>query len=212
MKTRELIRQLQETDPSGDLECCVGNADILAVWAEPAYWDGCLQVLVRDPTSQYYNVVGARYQDSGVKVVIQPHSICDALLEDPEMPVDTSAIARRARERYEAQVAEWRQTMRDINESVERKIFVAYMVRRLAEHYGEDFSEEEVTGAAARFFDESLSRRDPMPEDLQALRNPDGSWPSWSERRSRQWDREIAVAFEGARLELRLNREASDDD
>lgn len=154
----------------------------------------------------------ARYQDSGVKVVIQPHSICDALLEDPEMPVDTSAIARRARERYEAQVAEWRQTMRDINESVERKIFVAYMVRRLAEHYGEDFSEEEVTGAAARFFDESLSRRDPMPEDLQALRNPDGSWPSWSERRSRQWDREIAVAFEGARLELRLNREASDDD
>ncbi len=52
MKTKELIRQLQREDPSGELECCVDNSDIFFVEHLPAYYDGCLEVLVRDKSSE----------------------------------------------------------------------------------------------------------------------------------------------------------------
>ena len=48
MKSKELIRLLQEEDPSGEVEVCVQNFDILGIHTEPAYWDGSLQVLMRD--------------------------------------------------------------------------------------------------------------------------------------------------------------------
>lgn len=210
MKTRELIRRLQETDPSCDLECCVGNADILSVWSEPAYWDGCLQVLVRDPTTEYYNVVGVRYVGTGHKVVIQPYSVRDALLDDPDLPIDLSGLEENQRVRYGAWVAQWRQEMRNICDGVERDLFVAYMVRRLAEQYGEDFERQDVIEAATRFFDANLSHKDPMPDDIRTQQLPSGGWPSWNDRRCQQWDREIGVAFEGANLELTRTTEKRD--
>lgn len=89
MKTSELIRRLQEADPSGDLEAAVGNHDILFVARTPAYYDGDLQVLVRDPAeAPHYNVVGARIVRSGDKVCIESHSIADALSENPDLPVE----------------------------------------------------------------------------------------------------------------------------
>ena len=76
MKTKELIRLLQEADPTGEEEVCVNNEDILDVGTEPAYWDGTLQILERDEKlSPYYNVVGATFKREGCKVSIFTHGI-----------------------------------------------------------------------------------------------------------------------------------------
>ena len=58
MKTSELIRLLQEADPSGEVECCIDNHDIYSVELWPAFYDGALEILVRDPSLRpYYDIV-----------------------------------------------------------------------------------------------------------------------------------------------------------
>ena len=88
MKTKELIKRLQEVDPTGETEVCVGNEDILFVAREPAYYDGCFQVLDRDPAKEpYYNVIGVEIRANGDKIVIQPHGLNWVLIDHPDMPV-----------------------------------------------------------------------------------------------------------------------------
>lgn len=48
MKTKKLIELLNQCDPSGELEVCLDNIDICSVGREPAYYDGALQVLIRN--------------------------------------------------------------------------------------------------------------------------------------------------------------------
>ena len=48
MKVKDLIKQLQELDPTGEIEVCVGNSDIIDISLFPAYYDGYLQVLKKD--------------------------------------------------------------------------------------------------------------------------------------------------------------------
>lgn len=110
MKTKELIRLLQIEDPTGEAECCIDNADILCVERMPAYYDGRLEVLIRDPSLPYYNVVGAKITGSGVKVNIHRHSIEDALYDDPDLPVTVEPGG----ERYEIDVDEWREAGREV--------------------------------------------------------------------------------------------------
>lgn len=117
MKTHELIRRLQEADPSGDLEVAVGNADILFVSREPAYYDGDLQVLVRDPAqAPFYNVVGAKVVRSGDKVQVHALSIADALMNDPDLPVEYigEGPAQHSRRAYDHLRAGFK---RDLDES-----------------------------------------------------------------------------------------------
>jgi len=120
VKTRDLIAALQEADPSGDKEVSVGNTDIHFVDVEPAYWDGCLQVLKRDPTNEYYNMIGAEYRATGKKVVIHTLSVKQALLNDPEMPVTFDG--EYAKSHYWAAVEEQRREMRKIKEEALKKV------------------------------------------------------------------------------------------
>ena len=122
MKTKELIRQLQEADPSGEMNCCVENVDIFFVDCEPAYWDGCLQVLERDPTSKYYNVIGAKYTTEGRKIVIVTHSIKDAILENPDLPIEYEGFSDESKTKgsYQKDVEKWREKTRRINAKVEK--------------------------------------------------------------------------------------------
>lgn len=108
MKTAELIRRLQEADPTGELPVCVGNVDVYFVQTLPAYYDGQLQQLVHDEGKRpYYSVVGAKITRRGTKVDIVTHSIRDALLDHPDMPVecDEPSMAER--------VEQWRQEARE---------------------------------------------------------------------------------------------------
>ena len=118
MITSELIRLLQEIDPKGDTPVCVDNVDIFFVDAKPAYWDGRLQELVRDKgKSPYYNVVGAKYHCSGEKICIETHSVKDAILENPDLPVDFSELERcmpASAEDYKRAVDGWREESRRV--------------------------------------------------------------------------------------------------
>ena len=89
MKTKELIKQLNDCDPSGELECCVENEDIYYVDVTPAYYNGRLQVLIREPRNEnYYNIIGGKYFNEGKKVDIKVLSIEDIVLEDPDIPIE----------------------------------------------------------------------------------------------------------------------------
>ena len=87
MKTKELIRQLQEADPSGEIEVCVGNIDIHFVERLPAYYDGRLEVLKRDEDCEYYNIIGGEFVAEGDKVMINTLMIEDAIWNNPDLPV-----------------------------------------------------------------------------------------------------------------------------
>ena len=114
MKTKELIRQLNEADPSGEEEVCVGNTDIHFADRWPAYYDGCLQVLKRDESNPCYNITGAEIRGEGVKVQIHTLSIKNAILEDPDMEVTFDG---EPREWYVERIKEWRKEAK-INEEL----------------------------------------------------------------------------------------------
>jgi len=115
MKTKEVIRQLQLADPSGEEEVCVGNRDIHYFHKLPAYLDGQLQVLKRDENCKYYNIVGAEYVADGMKIDICTLSIEDAILNDSEIPVYFDRCENVMNcDREKAQVEMWRQEVRDI--------------------------------------------------------------------------------------------------
>ena len=59
MKTKELIKELQELDPTGETEVVCGCGDIYFVEELPAYYDGRLGVLIKDESKKpYYHVKG----------------------------------------------------------------------------------------------------------------------------------------------------------
>ena len=121
MKTRILIEKLQQADPSGELECCVHNVDIMDVAVLPAYYDGALQVLKRDDSNPYYNVVGAKYTSIGKKVVIFPLSIEDAIDNQWDIPVEYEGMSDQTRAYYEKQVEDWREETRRIDKEIEEE-------------------------------------------------------------------------------------------
>lgn len=116
MKTKELIAQLQECDPSGEEEVSVGNHDIHFVEREPAYYDGCLQVLKRNERTDCYNVVGAEIRGQGQKIVIHTLSIRWAILNDNKLPVTFDG--EYAQKHYTDRVAEWRKEATDIDAEI----------------------------------------------------------------------------------------------
>ena len=91
MKTKKVIEILQKLDPAGENEVSVCGRDIVEITMYPAYYDGALEVLERDETKSdvpEFQIVKARMVRSGVKIVINPLSIEEALLDNPEMPVE----------------------------------------------------------------------------------------------------------------------------
>jgi hypothetical protein len=108
MKTKKLIELLMKEDPSGEAECCIGNNDIHFVEIVPAYYDGRLEILNRDESLPYYNIVGGKITSRGMKIFINPLSLADVLLEDPEVPIDLSECQDNGN-RYAEAVEKWRE-------------------------------------------------------------------------------------------------------
>lgn len=78
MKTKELIRQLQKADPTGELECCIYNEDIECVIPNLAYYDGPLQILHRNEQGDF---TGATITTRGTKINLYPIGV-KVLLEE----------------------------------------------------------------------------------------------------------------------------------
>jgi len=118
MTTAELIKELQKADPTGNLPVCMENEDILCVYGSPAYFDGCLQQLVRDESNPYYNIIGAQIIASGDKINIKTHSIEWALLDNPELPIELVGMSEDGEKRDQARIDKWRQEAKEIKEEL----------------------------------------------------------------------------------------------
>ena len=110
MKTKEVIRLLQECDPSGEEEVLVGNRDIHDICREPAYYDGYAQIMIRDENIQCYNVIGAKWTGKGHKISIDAIGIQDAIFNNPDVPVEIDANYPRLNKLVEG----WRKECREI--------------------------------------------------------------------------------------------------
>ena len=106
MKTRELIRLLEEADPSGELECCIQNCDINFVDVAPAYYDGPLELLHRSGSDE--KAVAASLTTTGQKVRIHALSIEDIIYDQPEFEIKIEVHDESLRARLERQIEEWR--------------------------------------------------------------------------------------------------------
>lgn len=196
MKTKELIRKLQEADPSGEIECCVGNVDIHFVSREPAYWDGPLQVLTRDETNtKDYNIVGGQYIRSGYKIQIHTLEISD-IFDDPNVVINYSMVGEAALiEKYKESDEKSRKKYKEIYLRLEKDLFVRW-ARKVAATIAGDITK--VDRCAALFFDSSLSRNDPLPtEKTEAEKRGECVYDSYNNRRQLQWSNEITVEFDG---------------
>lgn len=205
MKTKDLIEALQEADPTGEEEVSVGNADIFYVAPDPAYWDGCQEVLLRDPSKRNYNVVGAKYRCNGTKIVIHTLSVEGAIENNPHMQVDFSELEGNypsGYQRYTELVEEWRKSTIEIRMSVEREHFCQWVHRQL----GLKSYSDEIDKKAKEFFAAHLSWEDPMPKHLNEYKE-DGKGgkylPSWNDRREMQWSEDIEVNQNGDQLDIK---------
>lgn len=116
MKTRELIRRLQEADPSGDIEVCVGKYDIHFLTKVQAYYDGAHTILVRDESKSGYNITGAIINRFGEKINLHLLSAQDVIDDDPEAPIE---VRGGDPEQMKAMIKSWRVESRRDNQEVE---------------------------------------------------------------------------------------------
>jgi hypothetical protein len=126
MKTKELIKRLQEADPTGEVECCVGNLDIYYLSHESAYYDGALQVLLHDETKRdkAWSVIGAKLKGNGTKIQIHTMSIEDVIFDVVEKDTDDFPVSVEgyvSGTHYEKDVERWKQEARKIHKEIREK-------------------------------------------------------------------------------------------
>jgi len=118
MKTKELIKRLQEEDPSGELECCVGNEDIYFIEKLPAFYDGPLQILHRS-NKPGYNIIGATIAFNGYKIQLQTLSVKDVIFNavDGDYNVDIKVDCQN--NRAQSFIAEWYKEAKELKEETD---------------------------------------------------------------------------------------------
>jgi hypothetical protein len=186
MKTKELIKQLMEIDPSGEQEVCVGNVDIHFVSMEPAYYDGTLQILERDPNLlPYYNIVGAKYKRTGYKIVLHAMSISDAVSNSPkDFPIDYSELSEDTRASTKKAHDDLREWHRNLDNHNEWLYFLDWVKSQVSEE-----DKEDVEYVARRFFEKNVSPEDALPDCGIATGH------NYVTTRQMQWSQKFKVGF-----------------
>ena len=120
MKSKELIRQLQEIDPTGEMEVTCGKADIYFLSTEPGYYDGCAHILKRDPEleGKSYSVIGVEICSGGTFIILNSMNAWDAIMNDPDVPVTYDSDY--ARKHYESRVKAERRRAKGIYKEVKK--------------------------------------------------------------------------------------------
>jgi len=199
MKTKDLIKLLQEADPEGETECCIGNADIHFVEKLPAYYDGTLQVLLRDHSKDpYYNICGAKYTSQGSKIQIRSLSITDAIANDKELPIDYSEMGNKDKAKaYEEANNRTRQAEADIENNVELWLFTEWAKQQAHDIAGDI---DTLAENASAYYHNNLKRSDPIPKDISEQTKEDKygkSSLSYRDMRFMQWTGSINLEFDG---------------
>lgn len=111
MKTKELIRQLQEIDPEGEAEVVVGRSDIYFLEKEAIFYDGLPTILIRDEKKRpNWDIIGFKAGCTGTKIMIKTFDFEDVLwnVKEPIIELDDYAKAHLEKdiERIKKEVAE----------------------------------------------------------------------------------------------------------
>ena len=201
MKTKELIKQLREADPTGEEEVTVGNTDIHFVdGLLPSYYDGCQQILILDEKNiDSYNVIGGKVRAEGNKVVIRLHSISDAIFENPKLPVDYSELVGDTKKRYKANHDKMRKFSKDCNYKLTLDNFIKFIENRIPA-----FDKTQIKQSAQEFFDRNSSWI--ISEDLPQYETikPDGSkiYASWNDRQQTYWNDKVFVSVFDSKISI----------
>lgn len=191
MKTKDIIALLQKADPSGELEVSVGNSDITYVAKLEGYYDGSQEILIKDG----YNVVGAKFNHSGHKIVIYYNPISEILWDKPDLPVDYSDLNEYRRERYKESHDLVRTKAKDMHRQMEIELLCEW-VKEKAINLISGGVLEGLLGVCERYYDENLNYENPIPSDIPILNE------SYVSRRKKQWDRELQVNYNGYEIVL----------
>lgn len=129
MKSKVLIAKILELDPTGEVECSIGNCDIYYLDRLPAYYDGRLQVLKYDESkAPYYNVIGGEYRSSGSKIALKELSFSDALRNDDKFEIDYSNLHATAEslQRYKEADDAIRKSSTRLHSDIEHEGFIKW--------------------------------------------------------------------------------------
>jgi hypothetical protein len=116
MTTKELIAELQRSDPTGEEQVvCPGNEAILCVERIPAYHDGACEELIKNENGL---IIGGRLRREGKKVRIVTCSLEWALLDNPDLPIEVPTKKWDHSEHCKQEVERWRTEARKITEEL----------------------------------------------------------------------------------------------
>jgi hypothetical protein len=149
MKTKELIKLLQEEDPTGETDVCVGNLPITYVCIEPAYYDGRLQRILDNNKGEYVS--------AGSKVVINYTSFSDIVIDNQEFEIDYSALGDHSKDKTKEHHEELRQWSKKLDLKMLSEAFVKW-AKTKASILSEDI--EEVGYMASNFLISNLDKID----------------------------------------------------
>jgi hypothetical protein len=101
MKTKDLIKLLQEADTSGEFEVLIENSDIESLDVLPAYYDGRITVIKE--RDKNFRPIKSEVTGSGVKLNLYRHSWTEKFLDSiidiqQEYPVDSGVGASGEKE------------------------------------------------------------------------------------------------------------------
>ena len=119
MKVRELIRQLQEADPTGEIEVVGWAGDIYFVERKHNYYDGYPNLLIHneEERGKSYSIIGMNigHPNGEDKIVLHEMDLDEVLLNDPD-----AIIINNTDRDYSKMIAAKRNRVIKIKESVER--------------------------------------------------------------------------------------------
>lgn len=188
MKTKDLIYKLMILDPTGEQECCIENLDIFTIDLLPAYYDGPLQVLIRDPTCPYYNVKSAKYVVSGSKIVLKPISITDAICNDTQLQIDYSQLNKLTQEQYKKSNEKTKQAHIEIENKCELDLFIRWAKEKALTISSNN---NEIDFIAKEFYTNDLNRKIEFPSSIA------NKSLSYNDKRFEQWNQELDLSFDG---------------
>lgn len=192
MKTKDLIKELQKADPSGETHAAIGNSDIMCVERLPAYYDGSLQVISYNEKGY---PVSAKYHRKGEKVSITSWAISDIIGDRQNFEIDYSELHETTRE----STKKWHDEIRDWHKKLDLQLelenFYKFVRNKIKDIEFDD--KEQLKAVADKFYTISnMSPKDPFPANYPIYNI------SYIEKRQRQWEETIDVTLNAYTLRI----------
>lgn len=170
MKSKDLIKLLQEADPTGETHVVVNNSAITDVYANAGYWDGCGEAIV-DGKGKYI---------TDRKIQINACSIRTMCFHDPEFEVEYTDYT----EKYRKSNDDARKFALKIELNVKIEAFQEWCEKTFKDGY---LGIEEI----ARFYKANQDLLENAPQQLKMSRNT---------RNKLHWEKVIGYDFENEKL------------